>query len=234
MPPDLSAVILCYRAEESIHRVIDPLYAQLDASGIPFELVLVANYHAGSSDRTPAIVRAFADDRAEVRVVAREKQGAMGWDMRSGLDAASGSIAIVMDGDAQNPVEDVLRMYEEMRRGGYDVMKGRRSTRMDGPVRAVVSGGYNLLFRLLFRTYGLWDINGKPKGLTRDALSRLELRSDDWFIDAEMVLAARKQGLAIGELAVIFHSNEERDSFVRPAAIWEFVKNMLRARWRRP
>jgi glycosyltransferase involved in cell wall biosynthesis len=234
MPPELSSVVLCYRAGESIHRVIDPLYAQLDASRIPFELVLVANYHVGSGDRTPDIVRAFAEERPEVRVVAREKQGAMGWDMRSGLDAAAGSIVIVMDGDAQNPVEDVLRMYEEMRRGSYDVMKGRRSTRMDGPLRALVSGVYNLLFRLLFRTNGLWDINGKPKGVTRDALSRLELRSDDWFIDAEIVLAARRQGLAIGELPVIFHRNEERDSFVRAGAIWEFVKNMVGARWGRP
>jgi hypothetical protein len=74
------------------------------------------------------------------------------------------------------------------------------------------------------------DINGKPKGLTRSAYERLELRSDDWFIDAEIVLEARRLGLTIGELPVVFRANPERASFVKPSAILEFLRNMLRYR----
>ena len=136
----------------------------------------------------------------------------MGWDLRSGLEAARGEIVVVMDGDAQNPVEDILRMYRAMREHGYDVMKGRRVLRKDGFRRRLLSEGYNVLFRLFFRTHGLWDINGKPKGLTRGALSRLELASDDWFADAEIILQARRAGLSIGELPVVFHQNADRQS----------------------
>ena len=39
----------------------------------------------------------------------------MGWDMRSGLAAATGAYLIVIDGDAQNPIDDVLRMYRRMK-----------------------------------------------------------------------------------------------------------------------
>jgi glycosyltransferase involved in cell wall biosynthesis len=231
--PELSAVVLCYRAGDSIHRVIDPLLAQLEESGVPFELVLVGNHYDDQEDPTPDVIRAFAAGRESVRTVIETKHGGMGWDMRSGLDAARGDYIVVIDGDAQNPVEDVVRMYREMKRTGVDVMKGRRIARFDGPYRRAVSAVYNALFVILFRTRGLWDINGKPKALTQEAYRRMSLRSDDWFVDAEIVLAARREGLRIAELPVVFHRNDERASFVRFSAIGEFLRNMLRTRMRR-
>jgi glycosyltransferase involved in cell wall biosynthesis len=226
---DLSAVVLCYRAGESILRVVEPLHEQLAAEGIGFELVLVANYWPGTDDETPRIVEEFARRNDHVRTVIRPKEGAMGWDMRLGLEAAAGDVIVVIDGDAQNPVEDVPKMYRLMRATGVDVMKGRRTLRYDSLYRHVVSFVYNVLFLALFRTRGLWDINGKPKGMTRSAYERMSLRSDDWFIDAEIVLAARRLGLSIEEMPVVFHATE-RASFVRVSAIGEFLVNMVRYR----
>ncbi|MBA2383205.1 MAG: glycosyltransferase family 2 protein [Actinobacteria bacterium] len=232
--PELSVIVLCYRAGESILLVIDPLYKQLASIGVDFELVLVANYWPEQHDPTPVFATQFAASRPEVRVIAREKEGAMGWDMRCGFEAATGHFLVVMDGDAQNPVDDAVRMHQRMKESGADVMKGCRVLRHDGLYRRVVSIGYNALFRLLFRTVGLWDINGKPKALTRNAYERMRLKSDDWFIDAEIVLAARELGLRIEEMPVEFLPNPERASFVRPSAIWEFLANMARYRRRRP
>jgi hypothetical protein len=150
--------------------------------------------------------------------------------MRSGLAAASGGVLIVIDGDAQNPTEDVLRMYRLMQQTGVDVMKGLRIARYDGLYRRFVSMTYNFLFRALFRTKGLWDINGKPKGVTRAAYEQMNLTSDDWFADAEIVLEAKRLGLRIGEMPVIFRRNDERPSFVKPQAILQFLRHMLRSR----
>jgi glycosyltransferase involved in cell wall biosynthesis len=230
--PVLSAIVLCYRAGESIHLVIDPLYEQLADDGVPFELVLVANYNEGQDDPTPEIVERWAAEREHVTVVAKPKQGAMGWDMRSGFEAARGDYLLVIDGDAQNPPEDLAEMYRRMKANRADVMKGRRIARFDGPYRRIVSTVFNMLFLLLFRTRGLWDINGKPKGLTRAAYQQLDLEADDWFIDAEIVLEARRKGLRVIEMPVIFRRNDERASFVRVSAIWEFMGNMARTRLR--
>jgi glycosyltransferase involved in cell wall biosynthesis len=230
--PELSAIVLCYKAGESIHAVIEPLVRDLESSGVTYELVLVANYWPDNDDPTPEIVRRFAAERDDVVTVIGEKQGAMGWDMRTGLAAAHGDYLVVIDGDAQNPVEDVVKMYLRMKDTGVDFMKGRRIARFDGLYRRVISEGYNLLFRLIFRTGPLWDINGKPKAITRAAYERMNLKSDDWFIDAELVLAAKRLGLTVEEMPVIFRENEERSSFVKFSAIAEFVVNMLRARMR--
>jgi glycosyltransferase involved in cell wall biosynthesis len=231
--PELSAVVLCYMAGEGVRDVLDPLRSLLDASGIDYELVLVANYWPGRDDSTPEVVRLYAEADDRIRVVAGPKQGAMGWDMRSGFAAANGRHVVVIDGDAQNPVEDVLRIYRLLAEGNFDVMKGRRAMRYDGFYRRVISFGYNVLFRILFGTWQLWDINGKPKALTRRALESMKLRSDDWFIDAEIVLESRRLGLRLGEMPVVFNENPARESFVRLSAVAEFLGNMFRRRVRR-
>jgi glycosyltransferase involved in cell wall biosynthesis len=223
--PELSAIVLCYRAGQSILRVVEPLYQQVQDEGVPFELVLVANYWPGRDDDTPAVVEQFAGTHDHVRQIIRAKEGGMGWDMRTGLKAARGRYLVVIDGDAQNPVDDVVNMYRLMRSGGLEVMKGRRIARFDGVYRRIVSTTYNAAFRLLFWTRGIWDINGKPKGLTRGAYERMDLRSNGWFVDAEIVLAARRLGLKVGEMPVVFRASE-RASFVRPTAIFEFLVNM--------
>lgn len=230
--PDLSAVVLGYRAGEGLAQVVGRLAQDLETLGKSFEIVVVANYDEGSSDVTPDVARRLAGNDPRVSVVARAKGGGMGWDLRSGLAAAAGKVLVVMDGDGQNPPEDVCRAYTALVAGGHDVVKGRRIAREDGLYRRLLSIAYNVAFRAFFGTRGIWDVNGKPKAVTRDALSRLTLHSNDWFLDAELVLAARRAGMRIGEIPVEFRAAESRPSFVRPGAILQFARHMLSYRFR--
>jgi len=230
--PELSAVILCYRAGENVRRVAAGFHAELVGSGVPFELILVANYD-DEADTTPAAAEEFAAGHEQVRVLKERKQGAMGWDMRSGFEAATGAFLVAIDGDEQNPFEDVVRAYRLLVDSGADVVKGRRTSRLDGPLRHLVSAVYNAAFRAMFGTRPLWDINGKPKGFSRSAYERLRLSADDWFVDAEIVLQARDLGMSIVELPVEFRQNRERRSFVDAGTVGEFLKNMARFRIRR-
>lgn len=151
----------------------------------------------------------------------------MGWDMRSGLEAASGQTIAVIDGDGQMPPEDVLAVYDVLRSGPFDLAKTYRAERRDGLFRLVISRSYNLVLRLLFPKVRVHDANSKPKIFTRDALDKLTLTSDDWFIDAEIIIQASQLGLRIGEIETIFYTNPRRASFIKPKAILEFMKNLL-------
>jgi glycosyltransferase involved in cell wall biosynthesis len=233
-PPQLSAIVLGYRAGESLLRVVEPLHEQLEASGVSYELVIVANHWPHEPDTTPDVATRFARDKPTVQTVLGEKRGAMGWDMRAGFAAARGDVIVVIDGDSQNPVDDVLRAYELLVSSGADFVKGRRVERLDSMYRRLVSIAYNTVFRIVFpQIRGLWDINGKPKAITRAAFEQLELEASDWFLDAEMVLSALEHGQKIVELPVAFYPNDERASFVRPSAILEFARNMARYRLKR-
>jgi glycosyltransferase involved in cell wall biosynthesis len=227
--PDLSAIVLGYRAGASLEPLVRRLYETLAASGHSYEIVLVANYHEGADDDTPAVAERLAQDLSVTRVVARPKEGGMGWDFRSGLDAAVGGVLVVIDGDGQYAMDDVVVAFERLRETGSDVAKGRRASRGDGVYRLVVTTVFNLAFAVLFPRRGVWDVNGKPKAIARSAYERLRLTSDDWFLDAELVLEAHRLGMKVCEFPVVY-SEGARASFVKPGAILEFARHMLRYR----
>jgi hypothetical protein len=89
-----------------------------------------------------------------------------------------------------------------------------------------------VLFHLFFRgSTKLRDVNSKPKIMTREAYQRMTLQSDDWFIDAELILNCVNLNLRIYEIPVEFQSLGKRKSFVKPGAILEFLKHMIEYRF---
>jgi len=65
-------------------------------------------------------------------VIAKAKERMMGWDMRSGLETATGAHICVIDGDGQMPSTDIVKVYRLLQVGGYDLVKTFRSKRDDG------------------------------------------------------------------------------------------------------
>lgn len=63
--------------------------------------------------------------------------------------------------------------------------------------------------------------------MTREAYKKLKLISDDWFIDAEVMIQARRFAFKIGEIPTVFEENIERHSFVKISTILEFIKNLV-------
>ena len=50
----------------------------------------------------------------------------------------------------------------------------------------------------------------------------MDLKSDGWFIDAEIMIQARRLRLKTGEIETVFHSIDSRPYFVKPLSILEF------------
>jgi glycosyltransferase involved in cell wall biosynthesis len=225
--PDISVVLLCYRSEERIWEFVEVLKRSLEELAVPWELILIGNYVEGSSDRTPEIVKEIATQDPRIKAVTKVKQGMMGWDMRSGLEVATGYTIAVVDGDGQFPLEDIVRVYEELRSGDLDLVKTYREVRSDGIYRRLISSVYNSLFKVLFPGVRCRDINSKPKIFTEETLKKMDLLSDDWFIDAEIMIQARRLKLNYSEISTQFTKLDTRKSFVKPAAIAEFIFNMI-------
>ena len=198
-PADISVVILCYKAADSIAGFVKKMKTLLEArGGLSYELVLVANYnaHERETDRTPSVVNGLAARDPHIVIVSKPKEGMMGWDLNSGLRAATGETIAIIDGDDQMPAEDVIRIYDTLRSGAYDCAKTYRVGRFDGWKRKVISRVYNTLLKVFFPKVRLRDVNSKPKIFTRAAYAKLDLRSTDWFADAEMMIQASYLGSA--------------------------------------
>ena len=228
--PHFSLVVLCYRSGRNIIPFVERLQRTLSRCDFSWELVLVGNYIEGSDDETPDVIKKIAEGSDNIRTVIRPKRGMMGWDMRMGLDAARGTYIGVIDGDGQFPPESIIACLLKCELEDLDLTKTYRVVRDDGLYRRFISLVYNAVFSLLFG-FIVRDINSKPKIIRRDKYELLHLESNDWFVDAEIVIRARELGLKIGETPVHFSLNDQRGSFVRPKAILEFSSNLLRYRF---
>jgi glycosyltransferase involved in cell wall biosynthesis len=227
--PELSVVILCYHAANVVRDLVAQVEREMEEAGIDYELVLVGNYMPGDTkDQTPAVLKELARDKPRFMVVAKEKEGMMGWDMRSGLEAARGRHIAVIDGDGQMPMSDVMKVYRVLQVGKYDLVKTFRAQRQDGRYRRTISGFYNFLFRLMYPAAHVFrDINSKPKIMTREAYGKMRLVSNDWFTDAEIMIEALRHDLSVGEVSTVFYRNERRGTFVPISAIFEFLGNLI-------
>ena len=230
-PPNLSVVVLAYRSGETLREFVDSLIYLLDREEPEWEVILVANHFSGDGDNTPEIAKQFAKSNSRVKAITRIKKGMMGWDMRSGLEAATGKNLAVIDGDGQMPCEDVIRVYRKLINENVELAKTYRINRDDGIYRKAISIVYNMVFKILFPGLMSRDINSKPKVMSRAVYRQMDLHSDGWFVDAEIMILARRMKLKIGELETGFSCLVNRPSFVKISSIFEFLENLVRFRF---
>ncbi len=124
--PRYSVVGPVYNEEALVEQFYRRVRAVLEATGEPWEIVLVDD---GSTDATPAILdRLQAADPEHVVVLHFSRNFGHQLAITAGMDYARGEAVIVMDTDLQDPPEvipDLIARWKE----GYDVVYGVRTER---------------------------------------------------------------------------------------------------------
>lgn len=114
----LSVVIPVYRGAASIGELVEALRA-LDIEG-GMEIVLVVD---GSPDDSFAVCRRLMQQPgAPITLVNLSRNFGEHNAVMAGLAQARGAYTITMDDDLQNPPEEVKRLFEHTRDGGYDLV----------------------------------------------------------------------------------------------------------------
>ena len=236
--PQFSLVVPCYNEQDTIPFTIPPLVQAFERAGVRLELVAVDN---GSKDRTGEILDSFGARGMPVVKHRVDVNQGYGWGVLQGLTRCSAPWIGVIPCDGQVDPEDVVKLFETVRyTDGKVIGKVRRRFRMDGPIRKVVSVAYNVFVFALWPRLGSIDVNGSPKIVHRDVLSRLDLQSRKWFLDPELMIKAHYLGVRVIEMNVFARMRGHGLSHVRAATAWEFFSTLLRyrfgadmARWRK-
>ncbi|WP_424813873.1 glycosyltransferase family 2 protein [Roseococcus sp. YIM B11640] len=120
-PVGLSIVVPVYRGAATVGRLVEALSALKPAGGI--EIILVND---GSPDDSGDVCRRLAET-ATVPLTYVEHARNFGEHnaVMTGLRHARGAYVINMDDDLQNPPEEVVRLYDHARLGGWDVVYTR-------------------------------------------------------------------------------------------------------------
>ena len=226
--PDLSLVMPCYNEEAVVEGTITDLFEAFEKAGHTLEIVAVDN---GSTDGTGAILERLAQGPRLLTATRVDVNQGYGTGLLAGLGQARAPWVGIICADGQVDAPDVVKLLEvALRSPEPKLVKVRRRFRMDGWQRKIVSIVYNLGTTILFGGLGSVDINGNPKILPREALERMQLSSGDWFLDAEIMIKAKRLGLPVYEHNVLAQMREGGSSNVRVGTIWEFLVNL--ARWR--
>ena len=139
--PELSVVVTVFNEsgslEELHRRTVEAL------AGRDFELIFVDD---GSTDGSFAAVERLRADDARVRGVRLKRNFGQHPAMHAGLARARGTIVVTMDGDLQNPPEDLPKLIAAVE-AGADVASGRRAARRDSWGRTLPSRMINGMLR---------------------------------------------------------------------------------------
>ncbi len=229
IPPDVSFVMPAYNEEAIITQTIRRLVSAFERAGIRLELVVVDN---GSRDRTGEIVHALAREIPAIVPQRVEQNIGYGNGVLTGLPICTAPWVGVIPADGQVDAEDAVRLYEDAVATGMPVLaKARRRFRMDGASRKLVSIAYNVFFRMLFPGVQSLDINGLPKLLPRDVVTRMQLTSRQWLLDPEIMIKAHYMGIRVLEYNCFARARGNGLSHVRATTMWEFFSALLRFRF---
>ena len=109
--PDLSVVIPLHNEEECVAELFERLDAVLRACPLSSEVILVDD---GSSDGTVREIRRLLPDYPGFRAVRLRRNFGQTAAMAAGFDHADGSVVVTMDGDLQNPPEDIPKLLTKL------------------------------------------------------------------------------------------------------------------------
>lgn len=204
-PKALSVVIPAFDEETRIGPTLERVSGYLREAGWDFELIVVDD---GSRDGTADVARRFAIRDPAVRLLEYGGNRGKGYAVRHGMARASGAVRLFCDADLSTPIEEIERLLPWLARG-YDVAIGSRAlpdSRVEVRQSALRESLGKSFGRIAHALFGL-DIRDSQCGFklfsAKAAVSLFDAqRLDGYAFDVELLLLARRFGLAVREVGI--------------------------------
>jgi dolichyl-phosphate beta-glucosyltransferase len=203
----LSVVIPAYNEARRLPATLVRVREHLAARGLPHEIVVVDD---GSADGTAEVARAAG---GAVRVLGHQPNRGKGYAVRRGMLAATGERRLMTDADLSTPIEELARLEAEIDRG-FDVAIGSRAVAgarievRQPAYREAMGRLFNRLVQALLLP-GLADTQCGFKLFTAAAAEAAfgACRLDGFSFDVEALYVARRRGLRIAEVPVVWRND---------------------------
>lgn len=146
----LSVVIPVYNGSATVRELVDELKIQLKE--IDFEVIMINDT---SSDNSETICLEIAKNNSNVTFISLRKNVGQDNAVMCGLNHITGDCAVIIDDDLQNPPSEILKLYEELKKG-YDVVYSKYKKKKHALFRNIGSA---------FNDYSATLLMDKPKNL---------------------------------------------------------------------
>jgi glycosyltransferase involved in cell wall biosynthesis len=225
MPFDsISAVLPAYNEEENIETATKRLADVLRALNFrDWEIIVVDD---GSVDQTGKMADRLAEeDPGHIRVFHHNPNRGYAEALKTGFTNAQYQLIFYTDSDNQFDVREITSLLPLIENA--DIVNGFRIYRFDPLTRLVLSWGFNLLVRVMFRIK-VRDIDCAFKLFRREVFDKVTIESRKFFVDAEVLAKARYFGFRMAEVGVRHYPRPAGRSTVRashiPATLMELAR----------
>jgi len=231
--PKYSIVIPAYNESARIPKTLESVLSYIHAQGWDAEIVVVND---GSSDATAEVVRAFARNAPEVRLIENPGNHGKGYSVRNGILQALGEVVMFTDSDLSAPIEEAELLFAAIAQGadiaiGSRWIESGRQTHRQPLYRQFFGRCFNAVTRAVM---GLRfaDTQCGFKAFTRTAAQTIfQLQTiEGWGFDPEILFIALKRGYRIVEVPVSWHHDERtRMSYLKDGV--KMLEEIAIIRW---
>ncbi|MFC1756636.1 glycosyltransferase family 2 protein [Patescibacteria group bacterium] len=193
MNNSVSVVIPALNEDQTLEKVTVNLDAFLKKGGFDYEIIIVDD---GSTDKTGQIADQLMSQNERVRTLHNTKNMGFGYAFKRGIENASKTWATLVTADDEVEIEDIPLFLPHAEKSdiiiGYINNKWIRSR-----MRRFLSWGFRTTVRILFKM-NFEGINGMPFYRVSE-VNKLDIMSDDFSIQAEILVKGAKKGLRVGK-----------------------------------
>jgi dolichyl-phosphate beta-glucosyltransferase len=230
-----SLVIPAYRERNRIEECLREVarWRRSKPGGWQWEIILVDD---GSDDGTAAAARRVAsEEKLPLELLRHQRNRGKGAAIRTGVLASKGDPVLVSDTDLSTPLTEWIKLVERL--PSHPIAVGSRALqqelvqRRQPFYRRAMGKVFNGLVRAL-AVPGIRDTQCGFKLLRGDLARELfrRCRIDRFAYDVELLYLARRRGIAIAEVPVLwFNSPESKVSLVRDSL--RMLRDLFRIRW---
>lgn len=225
MPFDsISAVLPAFNEEENIETATTRMADVLRSLNLRDWEVIVVN--DGSVDRTSEIAdRLAASDPEHIRVFHHSPNRGYAEALKTGFTSARHQLIFYTDSDNQFDVRELKNLLPLIE--DADIVNGFRIYRFDPLTRLVLSWGFNLLVRIIFRIK-VRDIDCAFKLFRREVFDKVTIESKKFFVDAEVLAKAKHYGFRMAEIGVRHYPRPAGRSTVRASHVISTLRELAR------
>ncbi|HZP06203.1 MAG TPA: dolichyl-phosphate beta-glucosyltransferase [Terracidiphilus sp.] len=231
--PRYSIVIPAYNESKRIPAALEAVTACVRSRGWSAEIIVVDD---GSRDSTADVVRTFAANAPEVRLLQNPGNRGKGYSVRNGLLRAFGEIVMFTDADLSAPIEEAEGLFAAIENGadiaiGSRWLERNRQTIRQPLYRQLFGRCFNAVTRMVM---GLpyADTQCGFKAFTRAAAQTVcQLQTiDRWGFDPEILFIALKRGFRVEEVPVSWaHDERTRMSYLKDGM--RMLQDIAQVRW---
>lgn len=202
-PVELSIVVPALNESITVGEFVDWCHEGLKRAGVSGQILIVDS----STDNTPEIVLARGGE------VLRVPKRGLGRAYIDAIPFIRGKWIVMGDADLTYDFRELALFVAEFRKGAEYVMGSRFGGSIEAGAMPPLHQyfGTPLTTWILNRIYAsrYSDIHCGMRGLTREALTKIDLKSQSWEYASEMVLKAARLRLRIAEVPVKFYKDRE-------------------------